>query len=139
MDNQFNIADFVGAFKERSGFGVTGAALDEITRYLNERIPEERVRINIPYYDFNVRGKVSKVHRDVHGVMPMTYLVGDRAEVVALDDTDTFFYGDMKAGRGNYIPFLSDCDVYFVSGYNCSDDGTLVIDLKKGPNWRMYL
>lgn len=139
MNSQFNIAEFVGAFKERSGFGVTGASLDEITRYLNDRIPEESVRINVPYYDFNVRGKVSKVHRDVHGVMPMTYLMGNRAEVVAIEDTDTLFYGDMKAGRGNHIPFLSDCDVYFVSGCNYSDDGNLVIDIKKGPNWRMYL
>lgn len=139
MEQKFNIADFVATFKERSGFGVTGAALDKITKYLNERIPEESVRIKIPYYDFNVRGKVSKVHRDVHGVMPMTYLAGNRAEVVAEEDTDTLFYGDMKVGRGNYIPFLSDCDVYFVSGCNYSDDGTLVIDLKEAPNWRMYL
>lgn len=135
---EFNIADFVGRFKERSGFGVTGAALDEVTGYLNERIPEGNVRINVPYYDFNVRGKVADVHRDVHGVMPMTYLCGDRSKVVELEHTTTLFYGNTKAGRGNHIPFLSDCDVYFVD--NCDmNDGTLVVNLKKGPNWRMYL
>lgn len=139
MEAKFNIEDFVSEFKERSGFGVTGLRLDSITRYLNERIPNGIVRINVPYHGFNVRGKVSKVHRDVHGVMPMTYLSGQLSDVVDENDTDTLYYGNVRAGKGNYIPFLSDCDVYFVSGCNYSDDGTLVIDLKKGPSWRMYL
>lgn len=125
-------------FKERSGFGVTGFKLDEITGYLNESIPGEHVRINIPYHDFNVRGTVADVHRDVYGVMPSTYLYGDRSKCVEVDDTETLYYGDHKVRHGNHIPFLSDCDVYFVG--NCSYEGdVLVIDLKKGPNWRMYL
>lgn len=136
---QFNLADFVNAFKERDGFGVTGAALDSITGYLNERISAENVRINIPYHNFNVRGKVADVHRDVHGVMPTTYLCGNRSEVVDENDTTTLFYGNVRAGRGNHIPFLSDCDVYFIEACYYSPDGTLVVDLKEGPNWRMYL
>lgn len=90
------------------------------------------------HYSFNVQGRVADVHRDVHGIMPMTYLCGDRSKVVRLEDTTTLFYGDAKAGRGNYIPFLSDCDVYFVSKCEMAD-WTLVIDLKEAPNWRMYL
>lgn len=140
MATQFNIADFIDEFKERSGFGVTGDALDYITKYLNERIPGGMVRINVPYHGFNVRGKVSKVHRDVHGVMPSTYLYGNRAECVKVEDTDTLFYGDSRVTSvGTHLPFLSDCDVYFVESCSYSDDGTLVVDLKKGPNWRMYL
>lgn len=113
--------------------GVTGFALDAITGYLNERIPDDNVRINVPYNGFNVHGKVSDVHRDVHGVMP-----GSK-DKVKLSDTTTLYYGDRKAGWGNYIPFLSDCDVYFVSSAGRTADGTLIIDLVDGPNWRMYL
>jgi len=36
------------------------------------------------------------------------------------------------------MTILADCDVYFVEGCSYSDDGTLVVGLKKGPNWRMY-
>lgn len=138
MDNQFNIAEFVGTFKERSGFGVTGSKLDDITKYLNDKIPELNVRINVPYYDFNVHGKVSDVHRDVYGVMPWTYLYGERSKCVEVGDTKTLFYGDRMVSPGNHIPFMSDCDVYFVDKCYMTE-GTLVIDLKKGPNWRMYL
>lgn len=138
MATNFNIEEFVNEFKEHSGFGVTGSALDRITGYLNERNPEGNVRINVPYHDFNVRGKVADVHRDVHGVMPSTYLYGDRSKVVDEGDTTTLFYGDCKTRKGNYLPFLSDCDVYFVDDCRMTD-GTLVINLIKGPNWRMYL
>lgn len=133
-----DINEFKKEFGERHGFGATGFALDTITKWLNERIPERQVRINVPYHGFNVRGKVSDVHRDVHGVMPMTYLGGHYDEVVKEEDTTTLFYGDRKAGRGNYIPFLSDCDVYFVT--DCTDNGEQVeIGLEKGPSWRTYL
>ena len=140
MATQFNITQFIEKFGVRSGFGVTGDALDDITEYLNERIPNGFVRINVPYNGFNVRGRVAKVHRDVHGVMPSTYLYGNRAECVKEDDTDTLFYGDtMVTKKGSFLPFLSNCDVYFVDSCSYSDDGTLVVDLKKAPNWRMYL
>lgn len=140
MATQFNIAEFIDEFKERSGFGVTGDALDDITKYLNERIPDGMVRINVPYHGFNVRGRVAKVHRDVYGLMPSTYFSGDHAKCLEIEDTDTLYYGDTRVTRrGTFIPFLSDCDVYFVEGCSYSDDGTLVVDLKKGPNWRMYL
>lgn len=133
-----NLAEFADAFKERKGFGVTGAKLDEITEYLNQRIPEGNVRINVPYHDFNVRGKVSDVHRDVHGVMPWTYLTGHYDEVVQAEATTTLFYGNARAERGNHLPFLSDCDVYFIEECHYSGD-ELVVNLIEGPNWRMYL
>lgn len=140
MATQFNITEFINKFKERSGFGVTGDALDFITGYLNERIPDGMVRINVPYYGFNVRGRVAKVHRDVYGLMPSTYFRGDRTKCIEVEDTDTLYYGDeIVTHRGTHIPFLSDCDVYFVESCSYSADGTLVVDLKKGPNWRMYL
>lgn len=133
-----DISEITKKFGERSGFGATGFALDSITKWLNEKIPWKNVRINIPYYDFNVRGKVSDVHHDVHGVMPMTYLGGHYDECVKQEDTTTLYYGDEKAGRGNYLPFLSECDVYFVTDY--TDDGEcVVINVKKGPSWRTYL
>lgn len=126
-------------FGERKGFGVTGFALDTITKFLNDRIPNNEVRINVPYYEFNVRGKVSEVHREVHGVMPMTYLSKHYDEVVKEGETTTFFYGNRLANEiGTYLPFLSECDVYFISESK-EENGVLVISLKKGPSWRMYL
>jgi hypothetical protein len=136
---QLNLTELKEKFKPRKGFGATGYALDSITAYLNERIPDENVYIKVPYYDFNVKGKVSVVHRDVHGVMPYTYLCGNRAECVDENNTTTLFYGNAKAGKGNYIPFLSDCDVYFIESCAYDDSGVLQIGLVKGPNWRMYL
>lgn len=133
-----NLDDFLESFKERKGFGVTGVKLDDITAYLNERIPEGNVRINVPYSNFNVSGKVSDVHHDVHGVMPYTYLSGHYDEVVQEEDTTTLFYGNARAGRGNYLPFLSECDVYFIKDCHYSGD-ELVVDLIEGPSWRMYL
>jgi predicted RNA-binding Zn-ribbon protein involved in translation (DUF1610 family) len=133
-----DISELTIKFGERRGFGATGHALDEITEWLNEKIPFKQVRINIPYHDFNVRGKAANVHRDVYGVMPSTYLYGDRSKMVDENDTTTLFYGNTKVGRGNYIPFLSDCYVYFIDDCEMSD-GELVVNLKKGPNWRMYL
>ncbi len=133
-----DISELTTKFGEREGFGVTGHALDAITKWLNGRIPNKRVRINIPYHDFNVRGKVSDVHRDVHGVMPMTYLCGHYDEVVKEEDTTTLFYGDRKAGRGNYLPFLSECDVYFVKDYT-EDGDNVTINVTKAPCWREYL
>ena len=126
-------------FGERHGFGATGFPLDHITRWLNERIPDEKVRINLPYYGFNVRGKVSDVHRDVHGVMPMTYLSGHKDECVKVEDTTTLYYENVLANRrGIFLPFLSECDVYYITDYT-EDDGMLTINLKKGPSWREYL
>lgn len=133
-----DISELTTLFGEREGFGVTGHALDSITKWLNEKIPNKQVRINIPYHDFNVRGKVSDVHRDVHGVMPTTYLNGHYDECVEQEDTTTLYYGDRRAGRGNHIPFLSECDVYFVTNYT-EDGDNVTINVKKGPSWRTYL
>lgn len=133
-----DISELLTKFGERSGFGATGFALDTITKWLNEKIPNKQVRINIPYYDFNVRGKVSDVHRDVHGVMPMTYLSGHYDEVVREGDTTTLYYGDRRAGQCSFLPFLSECDVYFVTNYT-EDGDNVTINVKKGPSWRTYL
>lgn len=134
----FELSEFTEKFKHREGFGVIGVYLDTITGYLNERMPDGYVRIEVPYHGFNVRGKVSDVHRDVHGVMPRTYLYGNRAEVVKENDTTTLFYGDDKVGFGNFIPFLSECDVYFVSEASMDGEG-LIVKLEKAPSWREYL
>jgi predicted RNA-binding Zn-ribbon protein involved in translation (DUF1610 family) len=135
-----DISELTTKFGERHGFGATGFPLDSITAWLNERIPNKEVRINLPYYDFNVRGKVKDVHRDVHGVMPMTYLSGHKDECVEVEDTTTLYYGNERVSRGNYLPFLSECDVYYVTGYTETSDGEMVlINVKKGPCWREYL
>ena len=134
-----DISELTTKFGERTNFGATGHALDEITEWLNGKIPFKQVRINIPYHDFNVRGKVSDVHRDVRGVMPSTYLYGNREECIKEEDATTLYYGDRPANqRGTYLPFLSECDVYFVTDYT-EDGDNVVINLKKGPSWRTYL
>jgi hypothetical protein len=138
MNKNEIIAELKKEFAPRSGFGATGFRLDSITAFLNERMPNDKVRINVPYNNFNVRGKVADVHHDVHGVMPYTYLCVYYDEVVEEEDTTTLYYGDTRCGRGNYIPFLSDCDVYYVA--NCKEEGDeLTIDVTKGQSWREYL
>jgi len=134
-----DISELTIKFGERTGFGATGSPLDDITAFLNERIPWKNVRINVPYHGFNVRGKVSDVHRDVRGVMPSTYLYGNREECIKMEDATTLYYGDRPAnGRGTFLPFLSECDVYFVTDYTENED-EVVINLIKGPSWRTYL
>ena len=138
MKENDNISEILTEFGAREGFGVIGASLDDITKWLNERVPERRVKISVPYYDFNVRGQVSVVNREVHGVMPHTHLCGNRDECVEVGDTTTLFYGDRKVTPYSHLPFLAETNVYFVKDY--ADTGEeLVIDLEDAPSWRTYL
>ena len=70
--------------------------------------------------------------------MPMTYLSGHYDEVVREGDTTTLYYGDRRVGQCSFLPFLSECDVYFVTDYT-EDGDNVVINIKKGPSWRTYL
>lgn len=136
---KIDIKELLNKFQKKDYSGAVGFKLDEITEYLNETDPDQAVRIIHPYRDFNVTGKASTVHRDVHGVMPATYLYDNRAEVVPEESTTTLFYGTYRAGAKSFLPFLSSCDVYYVKNPRYEEDGTLVFELDEAPSWRTYL
>ena len=119
-------------FTPRSGFGVTGYPLDKIANVCAEIYGEREILIVLPYANFNCHGKATEIAKDVDYLMPF-----HDGDVCGQDKTTTLFYGDTKITRGNYVPFQSDCDVFFLD--NVSDVDVPTIRLKKAPNWREYL
>lgn len=120
-------------FKERSGFGVTGSALSIIAKRVAELYGSKHIQINVPYHGFNCKGTANKVAKDVVGVMPFS------KKRVRIEDTTTLFYGDKCVKKPSYyLPFLGDCDVFFISSVN-DINGIIEINLIKAPSWRMYL
>lgn len=119
-------------FYPRSGFGVVGDKVDTITKAVAEVFGyDKEVRINVPYHNFNLRGKAGIVADDAVGVMPFSKKPKDVSEVT------TMFYGDEPIKKCNYLPIWSDVDVFFIESIN---DGTIVeINLVKAPCWREYL
>ena len=111
-------------FKERSGFGVTGSALNIIAKRVAELYGNKHIQIN---------GTADKVAKDVVGVMPFS------KKRVRIEDTTTLFYGDKCVKKPSYyLPFQSSCDVFFISSVN-DINGTIEINLIKAPSWRTYL
>lgn len=119
-------------FKPRDGFGVTGASLKHITEKVAELYGSKRVQINFPYSNFNCKGNAKRIAKEVYGLTPFT------DKQIEIDESTTLFYGDTHVKRGNYLPFQSECDVFFVESVKTIDN-VVVIDLMKTPSWRMYL
>lgn len=119
-------------FYPRSGFGVTGDKVDVIAKAVAEVFGDDKeIKINVPYHNFNLRGKAGVVASDAVGVMPFSKAPKDVSEVT------TMFYGDSPITRHNYLPIWSDADVYFIQSIN---SGTIVeINLVQAPCWREYL
>ena len=82
------IDDILFEFRERGGMGVTGSSLDEIARYVYEKLGNIEVRFNLPYSNFNVRGEAKWVARDTENAMPFA------PNSANLQFAETFYYGD---------------------------------------------
>lgn len=119
-------------FKAREGFGVTGDSLKRITKVVAELYGSKHVRINLPYHNFNCKGTAKRIAKEIYGLTPFT------DKEIGIDEVTTLFYEDRLVGRGNYLPFQSECDVFFVDSVKTIDN-VVVIDLVKAPSWRTYL
>lgn len=119
-------------FGKREGFGVCGFSLPTITKTIAELYGSKHVKINVPYHGFNCKGTANKVAKDVCGVMPFA------KKKVEVENTTTLFYGDNIVNRDGYLPFWSECDVFFIENVTTRNK-VLVIDLIKAPSWREYL
>lgn len=111
-----------------------GYQLDTISKELNEKIPNEVVKIVIPYSNFNCYGKVSDINHDVIGVMPSTYLYGDRSKCIKQEDATTLFYGEKPITKYNFVPFLAETSCYRIDKIEGN-----TIYLAKDLSWRAFI
>lgn len=115
----------------KEGMGVCGAQADIIAKVCAEIYGDKEIKINVPYHNFNMRGKATDVARDAIGVMPFS------KEPIEQDKVTTMFYGDKPINRSNFLPIWADVDVFFIESVN---EGTIIeLNLVKAPSWRTYL
>lgn len=120
-------------FRKREGFGVCGSYLPTIAKTIAELYGSKHIQINLPYNGFNCKGTANKVAKDVCGVMPFA------KEKVEMKDTTTLFYDNIIVNKASYyLPFLSECDVFFIESITTINK-VLVVNLMKAPSWREYL
>ena len=127
------IAELFERFKTREGFGVTGHKLDTIAHALSESLSNTKIRINIPYHSFNCHGTANKVAKDVIGVMPFS------KNPININNVTTLYYGCKPITSQSYLPFLSEVDCFFIENIDMRGSSCIIINLVKGPSWRMYL
>lgn len=127
------IAELFERFKTREGFGVTGHKLDTIAQALSESLSNTKIRINIPYHSFNCHGTANKVAKDVIGVMPFS------KNPININNVTTLYYGCNPITSQSYLPFLSEVDCFFIENIDMRVSSCIIINLVKGPSWRMYL
>lgn len=127
------IAELFERFKTREGFGVTGHKLDTIAQALSESLSNTKIRINIPYHSFNCHGTANKVAKDVIGVMPFS------KNPININNVTTLYYGCNPITSQSYLPFLSEVDCFFIENIDMRGSSCIIINLVKGPSWRMYL
>ena len=127
------IAELFERFKTREGFGVTAHKLDTIAQALSESLSNTKIRINIPYHSFNCHGTANKVAKDVIGLMPFS------KNPININNVTTLYYGCKPITSQSYLPFLSDVDCFFIENIDMRGSSCIIINLVKGPSWRMYL
>ena len=122
----------VRKFGKKEGFGVSGSSLEQIAIAAAELYGSKHIKINFPYHGFNCQGTANRVAKEVSGLMPFA------KKRLSEDDMTTMFYEEKQiCGRGYYLPFQSECDVFFVESVK---SGKVVeINLIKAPTWREYL
>ena len=119
-------------FGKREGFCVVGFSLKQIAIGAAEIYGNNYIKINVPYNGFNCRGTANKVAKEVSGLTPFAKERLDR------NGMTTMYYGDKQiCGRGYYLPFLSDCEVFFVKSVRSGE--IIEISLVRAPSWREYL
>ena len=120
-------------FYEKKGIGYPmGSYLDRISAVCADVFGDKVIKINLPYHDFNCHGPASEIAKDVNYLMP--FKGGD---VCGQDDTTTLFYGDDRIHHGNYVPFQSWADTFYIEGVQDGQEPT--INLVKAPCWAHYL
>ena len=111
----------------------TGYRLDGITKGIAEVLGKTKVHINFPDSNFNCHGPANKVAKDISGLMPFS------KNPINIDEVTTLYYGDNHITRGNYLPFLSDADCFYIKNIDTTGNLWVTVDLIKGPSWRTYL
>jgi copper chaperone CopZ len=120
-------------FGYREGFGVCGKSLKVITKRIAELYGSKHVQINVPYSNFNCKGTANRIAKEVSGLMPFA------KERLDIEKATTLFYdNEIVNKRKYYLPFQSNCDVFFVDKVR-TENNVVVVDLMKAPNWRAYL
>ena len=121
----------------KKGMWHTGFHLEELTNELAKTIPNEVIKIVVPCDGntrFNCCGKASDIDHDVVGVMPSTYLYGDRSKCIKQGDATTLFWGSTKVTDCSFIPFLAEASCYRIE----SIEGN-VIQLASDISWRAFI
>ena len=127
------IDELCESFKVRNGFGVTGYKLDIIAKALSEALDNTKVHINVPDSTFNCHGTANKVAKDIIGLMPFS------KNPININNVTTLYYGCKPITSQSYLPFLSEVDCFFIENIDTRGSSCIIINLVKGPSWRMYL
>lgn len=124
--------EIIQKFGKKEGFGVCGSPLEKISKELANIYGSKHIKINLPYNNFNCKGTAERIAKEVRGLTPFS---GERLDE---NDMTTMFYGEKQIrGRGYYLPFQSECDVFFVE--SVTNGKVVEINLIKAPSWREYL
>ena len=136
IDESFSksaLNDIKDEFKEKRTAYATGNSLKVITKFIAEKLKGQEIVIYVPFNNFNCKGPADKIAMDVSGLTPFTK---DRR--IYPNQATTLFYGDTPIKNGNYIPFQSEGDVYYVEDIKI-ENNIPSIYLKKAPSYRAYL
>ncbi len=120
-------------YRKREGFGVCGSSLALIAEDFAKQYGSKHIEFKLPYHNFNCKGTANRIAKEVCGLMPFTKKEFD------IEKATTLFYGDKLVNKCSYyLPFQSECDVFFIESIIKSNN-VLVVNLIKAPCWREYL
>ena len=114
---------------EKQRFGATGYQLYKIAEACANVYGDKEIRINLPYYDFNCHGKATNIAKETRDLTPF---IGK--QIWPDEATTNLYYGNSPVKHNSFLPFQGDCEVFYIESIKDN-----VINLTKGPNWRMYL
>lgn len=110
----------------------TGYSLPSITKALAEALGNKKVLVHVPYHTFVCKGNATTVDSDVRGLMPFS------STRKSVEECSTLFYGDRAITRGNYLPFQSSCDAFYITKIEILD-GYVDVRLEKADNAGMFM
>ena len=126
----------INDFRKKGVAFETGNQLDTIAKAAAEEYGDKVIRILLPN-GFNCYGKATDIYREVYGLMPYTYLYGDRSKCINQKDATTLFWGDILISEHCYLPFQADVDCFYVD--DVVDGEVPTIKLVNGPSWRTFI
>ena len=98
------------------GMWANGSRLNSITNDAAAIFGDEKIEIIVPYSSFHCIGPAKTKHHDVNGLMPYS------KNSIHANDATTLFYADKKINGGNYLPFQSSSDCYYIKEYDFNGD-----------------